>query len=224
MEEGLAMNVLDIAFLVIIGISGLMSLRLGLIRECFALGAMLIALLAVAILGQTLASSLPNWLANVVVSQMIFMLISFLVIYLLIILLGSAIARQVRSVKMRVVDYLLVVCFGMLRGALTVILVTMGLTMVMPEGNETLARSKLHRLQHNPLSTLAKLFPEEANEAFSERHLRYRLISTAQPVIEQSFERSRYQPHSGQPEATDSLNGWTEPVIPPPAEGEVIDL
>jgi len=225
-QEGLGMNALDIAFLAIIGISGLLSLRLGLIRECFALGAMLIGLLAVAVLGQTIGSNLPNWLSNEVASQLIFLLISFLVLYLLIIVLGSVVAKQVRSVKMRLVDYLLLVLFGMIRGVLIVILVTAGLTMVMPEGNEIMVTSRIYHLQHNPLTTLAKLFPPEAEEAFSDRHRQFRLSSVPFRFLDKPTYREVPNPADdrGRGGNDEPAGDSDDPVIPPPAEGEVIDL
>ena len=177
------LNALDIAFLVIILASGIMSLRIGLIRESFALGAMLIGLLAVAILGQTIGSGLPDWLNNRVASQMIFILLCFLVFYLLVILFGSLVAKQVRSVKMRLIDWVMLMIFGMIRGALFVILVLVGLTLVMPLGNKSLADSRIHNFADGPLCTLVKLFPVESEELFMERHLYYRLLPTPKPML-----------------------------------------
>jgi membrane protein required for colicin V production len=176
------LNALDIAFLIIIFISGIMSLRLGLIRESFALGATLIGLLAVAVLGQTVGSELPNWLKSTVASQMLFLLLCFLVLYFFVILLGSLVAKRVRSVKMRFIDYVMLVVFGMLRGALLVILVLVGLTLVMPLGNQSLAHSRVFELADQPLTTLVKLLPDESEAAFLERHLHYRLLSVPAPV------------------------------------------
>ena len=74
------MNVLDIVVLVLVGISGIMSFRVGLIREVFALGALLIGLLAAVVLGRAYGSRIPDLVGAEWATQVLFFFVCFLVI------------------------------------------------------------------------------------------------------------------------------------------------
>ncbi|MCK4306025.1 MAG: CvpA family protein, partial [Candidatus Eisenbacteria sp.] len=72
------MNELDVVILVIVGISGLMSFRVGLIREVFALGALLIGLLGAVVIGRTYASQIPDFMGCAWATEILFFFICFL--------------------------------------------------------------------------------------------------------------------------------------------------
>ena len=74
------MNALDILLLAIIAVSGLLSIRVGLIREAFALGALLIGLLAAVVLGRVYGPRIPDVVGNPVATQVLFFLASFVYI------------------------------------------------------------------------------------------------------------------------------------------------
>ncbi len=172
------MNGLDILLLAIIAASGIMSFRVGLIREAFALGALLIGLLAAVVLGRSLGSAIPNVLGNAVASQVVFFLVCFLVAYLVVTLIGSAIARLVKNLHLSWADHLLGLAFGLLRGAILVLLLLAGLTLVMPEllpkHPGVLNGSAVFRAADGPLGVVAQVLPERAGEALRERQELYR--------------------------------------------------
>ena len=170
------MNALDIMLLVIIGISGLMSFRVGLIREAFALGALLIGLFAAVVLGRTFADRLPDVTGNEVATQVLFFFLCFLVVYLVVILLGAMIAKLTKTVHMRWFDHLLGFVFGSVRGAILGMLILAVLTLILPEENVLLARSRGYQAASGPLRVLAHLLPEKAEEAFHRRHEIYRQL------------------------------------------------
>jgi len=171
-------NGLDIVLLAIIATSGIMSFRVGLIREAFALGALLIGLLAAVIVGRSLGSSIPNVLGNQVASQVVFFLVCFLVTYVIVTLIGSAIARLIKNLNLHWADHLLGLAFGLLRGAILVLLLLAGLTLVMPtllpKHPDVLNGSAVFRAADGPLQVVAEILPEKAGEALRERQELYR--------------------------------------------------
>lgn len=182
---------LDIIVLVIVGISGVMSFRVGLIREAFALGALLIGLLAAVVLGRVYGSVLPEIIGNAVVTQALFFLLCFLVFYVGITLLGAAIARLIKAMKLRWVDHLLGIVFGCVRGALLVILLLGGLTLILPEEHRFLANSTSFRIAEEPIRVLAKLLPEKVEEALENRHAIYRGLRRYEERLRKEAEKRK---------------------------------
>ncbi len=175
--RGLVMHTLDILLLVVIGISGLLSFRVGLIREAFALGALLIGLLAAVVLGRVYGSHLPDLIGGQVATQVVFFFVCFLLFYILVILLGLMIARLIKTMQLRWADHLLGFLFGAIRGAILGLMVLAVLTLVLREGHPFLAKSSGYRLADAPLRVLTVLLPEKAEEALRERHQLYRKLN-----------------------------------------------
>ncbi len=182
------MTLLDILLLAIIGISGLLSLRIGLIREAFALAALLIGLLAAIVLGQTYGNDLPDWIGNPVATQVLFFLVCFLAFYLLVTLVGASIARLIKAIKLRWMDHLLGFVFGAIRGAIIVVLLLAGLTLVLPKGSTLLTESRLYGYAEEPIEMLAKMLPEKAEEALRKRH---EILRRLAPEKEESEDEDR---------------------------------
>lgn len=183
------MTLLDILLLAIIGVSGILSLRIGLIREAFALAALLIGLLAAIVLGQTYGNDIPDWIGNPVATQVLFFLVCFLVFYLLVVFVGAAIARLIKAIKLRWMDHLLGFVFGAIRGAIIVVLLLAGLTLVLPKGNSLLAESRLYGYAEEPIEMLAKMLPEKAEEALRHRHEILRRLSPDRQEKEEDEDR-----------------------------------
>jgi uncharacterized membrane protein required for colicin V production len=172
------MNGLDILLLAIIAASGIMSFRVGLIREAFALGALLIGLLAAVVLGRSCGSLIPDVLGNPVATQVVFFVVCFLVTYVIVTLIGSAISRLVKNLHLHWADHLLGLAFGLLRGVIVVLLLLAGLTLVLPEllpkHPGVLNGSMVFRAADGPLQVVAQVLPEKAAEALRERQTLYR--------------------------------------------------
>jgi membrane protein required for colicin V production len=163
------MNLLDVVVLALIGISGLMSLRVGLIREVFALGALLLGLFGAVVLGRGYAASIPDFLGNRVATQLVFFLASFLIIYLLISLLGSVFGRLLSAMHLRSVDRLLGFLFGAVRGAILAFLVMLGLVFILPDDHSLLVGSRAYALAEKPMRVFSELLPEQARKALQEK-------------------------------------------------------
>jgi membrane protein required for colicin V production len=183
------MNGLDIVLLAVIAASGIMSFRVGLIREAFSLGALLIGLLAGVVLGRTYGAAIPDVLGNAVATQVVFFLVCFLVVYLIVTLIGSAIARLVKNLHLHWADHLLGLAFGMLRGIIVVLFLLAGLILVMPtllpKHPDVLTGSAVFRAADVPLRVLAQVLPEKAAEALRERHELYRDLRAREATHEE---------------------------------------
>lgn len=164
------MNALDIIALAIVAISGLMSFRVGLIREVFALGALLIGLFGAIVLTRGLAGQLPVFFDSQAVTQVLCFVVLFIAVYLIVSLIGSMIARAIRAIHLGWLDRLLGFLFGCARGALVVLLLIIGLTFVLPERHPLLERSHARALAGPAIELFAELLPERAGELLRERH------------------------------------------------------
>ncbi len=183
------MTVLDVLLLIIIGVSGILSLRIGLIREAFALAALLIGLLAAVVLGRTYGNQVPDWVGNPVATQVLFFLVCFLVFYLLVVFVGSMLTRLIKAIKLGWMDHLLGFLFGAIRGSIIALLLLAGLTLVLPKGHPVLADSLLYGYAREPLKVLARMLPEKAEEALRRRHEIYERIVPQKSEEESEEER-----------------------------------
>ncbi|MCK4414520.1 MAG: CvpA family protein [Candidatus Eisenbacteria sp.] len=168
------MNALDIIALAIIAASGLMSFRVGLIREVFALGALLVGLFGAVVLTRAVASRLPVFFDSPAVTEVLCFLALFLAVYLVVSLVGSMIARAIRSIRLGWLDHLLGFVFGCARGAIVVLLLLIGLTLVLPEGHPVLRQSHARALAGPSIELFAGLLPERAGALLQERHEKLR--------------------------------------------------
>jgi membrane protein required for colicin V production len=164
------MNALDIIALAIIGISGLMSFRVGLIREVFALGALLIGLFGAFVLTRALAPQLPVFFDSAAVTEVLCFVVLFIAVYLVVSLVGSMIARAIRAIRLGWLDHLLGFVFGCVRGIIVVILLIIGLTLVLPERHPFLVESHARAFAGPSIELFADLLPERAGELLRERH------------------------------------------------------
>ncbi len=170
------MNPVDIILAILVAVSGLMSFRVGLIREAFALGALLIGLLAAVVLGRAYGPRVPDVIGNEVATQVVFFFACFVVVHVLIVLLGVVISRLIKAMQLSWVDHLLGFVFGAVRGAILGLLILAVLTLVLPRQHKLLAESQGYRLARGPLRLIAQMLPEKAEEALRERHRLYERI------------------------------------------------
>jgi len=163
------MNVLDIVLLALIALSGLLSLRAGLIREIFALGALLVGIFAAVLLTRALAGSLPDLLKSRVLTQIVFFLAVFLAVQILVSLIGTFASHLVRAGHLGWADRLLGFAFGCLRGAIVALLIVIGLSFVLPGDHPLLARSRVLPWACAPIEVFSGLLPDDAREALQQR-------------------------------------------------------
>jgi membrane protein required for colicin V production len=164
------MNTLDIVLLGLVVISGLLSLRLGLVREVFALGALLIGIFGAILLSRAFAPLLPELFGSAAVTQIIFFLICFLLLHVLVSLIGAVISRFLRTAQLSAVDHLLGFLFGLARGTVLAILLIVGLTFVLPAKHPLFSGSRGCSWADTPVRIFAELLPEKAGDFLRGRY------------------------------------------------------
>jgi membrane protein required for colicin V production len=126
------MTLFDIAVLVIVGLSVLLSVIRGLTREVLALAAWVAAFVAANLLAGTAAQS--QWLPEAIPTEGLRLLAGFLCVFLAVLIAMSVLAmgasKLVQSAGLGLEDRLLGVLFGLARGVLVVMIIVLlaGLT------------------------------------------------------------------------------------------------
>ena len=145
------MTLVDITVVVIVGLSLLVSLIRGLVREVLALAAWIVAFLA----ANLLAAPVAPWLPNAIPSEELKLLAAFACVFIVVLLAMSVLAmlasKLVKSAGLGLEDRLLGGAFGLARGMLVVLVV------VLLAGLTSLPRQPVWRnaVLSGPLETLA---------------------------------------------------------------------
>lgn len=124
------MTLFDLVVLFVVGLSVLLSVIRGLVREVLALVAWVVAFLA----GNVLAGEVAPWLPEAVPTEELRLLAGFIVVFLAVLvamsLLAIMVSKLVKSAGLGLEDRLLGGVFGLARGLLVVVIVVLlaGLT------------------------------------------------------------------------------------------------
>lgn len=124
------MTLFDLAVLVVVGLSILLSVIRGLVREVLALSAWVVAFLA----ANLLAGQAASWLPDAVAGEELRLLAGFLVVFVAVLIAMSVLAimvsKLVKNAGLGLEDRLLGGVFGFARGLLVVMVVVLlaGLT------------------------------------------------------------------------------------------------
>jgi membrane protein required for colicin V production len=124
------MTLFDLVVVAIVGLSVLLSLIRGLVREVLALAAWVVAFLA----ANLLAGEVAPWFADTIPSESLRFLAGFVMVFVVVLVAGSALAmvasKLVKSAGLGLEDRLLGAVFGLARGMLVVMILVLlaGLT------------------------------------------------------------------------------------------------
>jgi membrane protein required for colicin V production len=124
------MTLFDLAVLAIVGLSVLLSLIRGLVREVLALAAWVVAFLA----ANLLAGEVAPWMADAIPNESLQFLAGFVMVFLVVLVTMSALAilasKLVKSAGLGLEDRMLGGVFGLARGMLAVMILVLlaGLT------------------------------------------------------------------------------------------------
>jgi membrane protein required for colicin V production len=147
------MTLFDLAVIAIIGLSVLLSVIRGLVREVLALAAWAVAFFA----ANVLATQVSQWMPQALESEELRLLAAFGCVFIAVLILMSLLAmlasKLVKDAGLGVEDRLLGVAFGLARGLLVV------LTLVLLAGLTPLPRQAVWRnaMLSGPLEGLAVL-------------------------------------------------------------------
>lgn len=115
------MNWLDVAWLAVLGLSLLLGLWRGFIREVFSLAGWIAALGAAALFAPDAAAVLPTAVASPVVRNVIAFLVIFIVVLLACAFAGILLSKAFRAAGLGLPDRVLGGVFGFARGALILV-------------------------------------------------------------------------------------------------------
>jgi membrane protein required for colicin V production len=145
------MTVFDYALLAIIGMSMLLSVIRGLVREILALLAWVAAFVTANLFGGKLAALLPAAIPTLELRMLVGFVGIFFVVLLLMGLLALILSKMVKSAGLSVEDRILGSLFGLMRGAVIV------MVLVLLAGLTSLPKEPVWRnaVFSTPLETLA---------------------------------------------------------------------
>jgi membrane protein required for colicin V production len=147
------MTWIDYAVLTIVGISVLLSVLHGFVRELLALAAWITAFVVAQLFAVDMAAMLPRVLSNPSLRVLVGFLCVFLVVLLTMTLIAILVSKLIRSAGLGAVDRMLGALFGMVRG-LVIVMVA-----VLLAGLTSLPRQPAwrHAMVSAPLVALAKV-------------------------------------------------------------------
>ena len=165
------LNNLDIAILVIVGISALIALGRGLVKEVLSIvgwvlaGAAVIYLLPV-LNPFTLKYIESGWMAGIATAA--FILIVFMIVW---IYATAGVVGKIRTSKLSGLDRLLGLFFGIVRAFLLIVLMYILISWIMPVKSQPdlLRKSKYFQIAGNFAEPIEKLIPKDTLDAIKEK-------------------------------------------------------
>jgi membrane protein required for colicin V production len=165
------MTLVDVAWLVIIGVSALISVLRGFVREVFSLIAWVLALVVAARLGGPLAEGLAGTIDDSQVRAVTAFLLLFFATLLVASLVGVGAYRLVHSSGLKGTDRSLGLFFGLLRGVVVVGIVVLVIRGT-PFRDATPYETAFLRPGFDPVANfIHRLLPEDYGEYFQNQVL-----------------------------------------------------
>ena len=165
------LNNLDIVILIMLGISALIALSRGLMKEVLSIIGWVLASAAVIYFLPVFTPITKEYIASGMIAGVvtaIFILILFMVIW---ILLTGNIVDKIRSSKLSSLDRMLGLFFGIMRAFLLVILLNILISWIMPKERqpETFKNSKYFQLAGEFAAPIENLIPKETLDTIKEK-------------------------------------------------------
>lgn len=165
------LNNMDIAILVIVGISALIALGRGLVKEVLSIvgwvlaGAAVIYLLPI-LNPFTLKYIESGWMAGIATAA--FILIVFMIVW---IYATAGVVGKIRTSKLSGLDRLLGLFFGIVRAFLLIVLMNILISWMMPVKSQPdlLKKSKYFQIAGNFAEPIEKLIPKDTLDAIKEK-------------------------------------------------------
>ena len=165
------LNNLDIVILIILGLSALIALSRGLIKEVLSIIGWVLGSASIIYLLPIFTPITKEYIANGMIAGVvtsIFILILFMVIW---ILLTGNIVGKVRSSKLSSVDRVLGLFFGIMRAFLLIVLLNILISWIMPKERqpETFKNSRYFQLAGEFAQPIENLIPKETLDSIRQK-------------------------------------------------------
>lgn len=157
------LNNLDVFFLVIVAISALVGIARGFTKESLSLVGWAVAAAAVYFLTPAANAIMKNYIASEMLSKFVSGLLVLLTVCIFWVLAVDKITSTIRQSKLSPLDRIFGLGFGVLRGAIVVILLVMMISALIPEDSKkgVFAESKLFVASEGFIEPIKALIPEE---------------------------------------------------------------
>ena len=157
------LNNLDVFFLVIVAISALVGIARGFTKESLSLVGWAVAAAAVYFLTPAANAIMKNYIASEMLSKFVSGLLVLLTVCIFWVLAVDTITSTIRQSKLSPLDRIFGLGFGVLRGAIVVILLVMMISALIPEDSKkgVFAESKLFVASEGFIEPIKALIPEE---------------------------------------------------------------
>ncbi len=157
------LNNLDVFFLVIVGISALVGIARGFTKESLSLVGWVVAAAAVYFLTPAVNPIMQNYIASEMLSKFVSGLLVLLVVCIFWVLAVDKISSSIRQSKLSPLDRIFGLGFGVLRGAVVVVLLVMMISALIPEDSKkgVFADSKFFVASEEFIEPIKSLIPQE---------------------------------------------------------------
>ena len=204
------MNNVDVIILFVVGISGLIALSRGLVKEVLSIIGWVLGTIAVIYLLPVINPLTEKYIAEGMIGGIITAL-SILIVFMIIWNVStSGIINDIRISKMSGLDRILGLFFGIARAFLLVVLVYILISWIMPQDKqpEVLQKSKYFNIAGNFAKPIEKLIPEETLESIRKKAEK---MNGAEDDDEKTEERAKKQKKNN--EAQDLFDKLTQPQV-----------
>lgn len=202
-------NNLDVVILILVGISGLIALSRGLIKEVLSIIGWVLSALAVIFLLPFFTKITGQYIDNGLISGIVsalFILILFMVIWIII---TDNMVGKIRSSKLSGIDRILGLFFGIMRAFLLVVLVNILISWCVPEEHqpEFMQKSKYFKIAGNFAKPIESLIPQETLDIIKKKTDSYLAKKENQKEEEQTKKEKKNK------EAEELFNRLAQPKI-----------
>lgn len=157
------LNNLDVVFLIIVGISALVGIVRGMTKEVLSIFGWVLAAAALYFLVPIVDPIMQQYVASKILSNIVSGMVILIVFCIVWLLTADRLAAIVRSSKLSALDRIFGFLFGMVRGALIVILIAVMITTLIPEQSKegVFAKSQYFKLANDTAEPLKAMIPNE---------------------------------------------------------------
>lgn len=165
------LNSLDVFFLAIVGISALVGIARGFTKELLSVVGWLVAGVSVYFLTPIVNPIVKNYITSDILSNFIsgtLVLLSFCIFWVLAV---DKISLSIRLSKLGALDRIFGLAFGILRGAVIIVLLVMMVSALIPEDSKkgTFANSKIFVASEEFVGPLKSILPQETLNKMQEK-------------------------------------------------------
>lgn len=161
------MNILDIIFLILIGLSVIYSFIRGLVRELFSLLAIILGFFGATYGYLAMADWLRRWMGNETLAQVLGFAILFFLIALGLGLLGRVLSRLVKTMDLSWADRMGGAAFGFIKAIFLIAVILLVLTAFLPSRSKLISESQVSSVALTIARQLSYLVPEKLRTLYT---------------------------------------------------------